>query len=46
MILGGTTMVELNEGDYIDIQIFHNAGAAINLVADDKLNFLDVREIN
>jgi hypothetical protein len=45
MIHSGSTLISLNEGDYIDARFFHNQGAAINLQASGATVNISVHKI-
>jgi hypothetical protein len=43
MSLQGSTMVDLAAGDFIDVRVYHNQGAAIPLVASEENNWIIIK---
>jgi hypothetical protein len=44
--LGGSDLVQLNAGQYIDIVITQQSGAALALIADGRYNFVSIEQVN
>lgn len=41
----GSTLIEMSDGDYIDIRVYHNQGAAVAIAADPLRNYVCIFEL-
>lgn len=46
VVLNGTTRVQLNAGDYIDVRIYQGSGAALTLLNSGNINYVDIARID
>lgn len=46
MQLGGSDIAYLNAGDYVDIRLYQNSGAALALYTDSNYNFVTIERIS
>jgi hypothetical protein len=42
MMLSGMTTIQLAAGDYVDVRVYQNSGAALALFNDDDFNYVDI----
>lgn len=42
---GGTTLIDLDKDDYIDIRVYHNVGGAVALNTSEEENYISVERI-
>ncbi len=44
--LCGGDIIELEDGDYIDVRVYQDSGGAINIQADGTLSYINIARIN